>query len=252
MSRQAGWLAQIGLYNDCYALCLPLCLLGLGGPRWSLLSVGGVPLCRGWFCRSRLCVLGSSDWGNVYWGHSFFLFGTGDISDCWSLCCWCHGSRRSLFLFLFPLFCVAVRGFPCFPWVSCPFLFGFVSLDFLRPLGPGGVGGSTAGGGLSRVGFGSRCCGGSPLFPFLSFVTVGHWVIGRPRNGSRGGLLELLLCRFLGFLVLAPLTVHSAQRQQGRGLRVLGTNCSLYESEFRLCPKCKWALQLLAVHTRLT
>ena len=49
------------------------------------------------------------------------------------------------------------------------------------------------------------------MFPVLSFVTVGHWVIGRPRNGSGGGLLELLLCRFLGFLVLALLTVHSAQ-----------------------------------------
>ena len=92
-----------------------------------------------------------------------------------------------------------------------PLSFGSVSLDFLSPLGPSGVGGSTAGGGLSRVGFGSRCCGGSPLFPVLSFVTVGHWVIGRPRNGSRGGLFELLLCRFLGLLVLALLTVHSAQ-----------------------------------------
>ena len=75
------------------------------------------------------------------------------------------------------------------------------------------------------------------MFPVLSFVTVGHWVIGRPRNGSGGGLLELLLYRFLGVLVLALLTVHSAQRQQGRGLRVLGTNCSLHESEFRLCPE---------------
>ena len=85
--------------------------------------------------------------------------------------------------------------------------------------------------------YSSRCCGGSPLFPVLSFVTVGHWVIERPRNGSGGGLLELLLSRFQGFLVLALLTVHSAQRQQGRGLRVLGTNCSLHQSEFRLCPK---------------
>ena len=110
-------------------------------------------------------------------------------------------------------------------------------MDFLSPLGPGGVGGSTAGGGFSRVGFGSRCCGESPLFPVLSFVTVGHWVIGRPRNGSRGGLLELLLCRFLGSLVLALLKIHSAQWQQGRALRVLGTNCSLHESEFRLCPE---------------
>ena len=75
------------------------------------------------------------------------------------------------------------------------------------------------------------------MFPILSFITVGHWVIGRPRNGSGGGLLELPLYHFLGFLVLALPMVHSAQRQQGGGLRVLGTNCSLYESEFRLCPK---------------
>ena len=58
--------------------------------------------------------------------------------------------------------------------------------------------------------------------------------------------MKLLLYRFLGFLVLALLTVHSAQRQQGRGLRVLGTNCSLHESEFRLCPKVvlDWFLRL--------
>ena len=30
MSRQAGWLAQCSLYDDCYALCLPLCLFGFG------------------------------------------------------------------------------------------------------------------------------------------------------------------------------------------------------------------------------
>ena len=51
------------------------------------------------------------------------------------------------------------------------------------------------------MGFGSRYCGGSPLFPVLSFVTVGQWVIGRPRNRSGGSLLELPLYRFLGFLV---------------------------------------------------
>ena len=87
------------------------------------------------------------------------------------------------------------------------------------------------------MGFGLRCCGGSPLFPVVSFVTVGHWVIGRPRNGSGEGLLELPLFRFLGFLVLAIPMVYSAQRQQGSGLKVLGTNCSLHESEFRLCPE---------------
>ena len=75
------------------------------------------------------------------------------------------------------------------------------------------------------------------MFPVLSFVTVGRWVIGRPRNGSGGGLLELPLYHLLGFLVLTLPMVHSAQRQQGRGLRVLGANCSLHESEFRLCPE---------------
>ena len=45
----------------------------------------------------------------------------------------------------------------------------------------------------------------------LSFVTVGRWVIGRPRNGSGGGLLELPLCPLLGCLVLALPMVHSAQ-----------------------------------------
>ena len=75
------------------------------------------------------------------------------------------------------------------------------------------------------------------MFPVLSFVTVGRWVIGRPRNGSGGGLLELPLYYLLGFLVLTLPVVHSAQRQQGRVLRVLGTNCSLHESEFRLCPE---------------
>ena len=63
------------------------------------------------------------------------------------------------------------------------------------------------------MGFSTRCCRGSPLFPVLSVVTVGCWVIGSPQNGSGGGLLELLLYCFLGFLVLALSTVHSAQRQ---------------------------------------
>ena len=106
---------------------------------------------------------------------------------------------------------VWLSGVSLFSLSLLPLPFGFVSLGFLSPLGPGGAGGNTDGGELSRMGFGSRCCGGSPLFPVLSFVTVGHWVIGRPRNGSRGGQLELLLCRFLKFLVLTLLTAHSAQ-----------------------------------------
>ena len=82
MSRQAGWLAQNGLYNYYYALCLPLCLFGLGslvvtsvGRRCSTLSE--VILSVVFAC------LGSGDWGIVYWGHSFFLFGTGEIPDSW-------------------------------------------------------------------------------------------------------------------------------------------------------------------------
>ena len=46
----------------------------------------------------------------------------------------------------------------------------------------------------------------------------------------------LPLYHFLGFLVLTLPMVHSAQRQHSGGLRVLGTNYSLHESEFRLCP----------------
>ena len=81
MSRQAGWLAQIGLYNDCYALCLPLCLLGLGGPRWTLLSVGGVPLCWGSLCRSRLCVRSLAIGRMSIGAMASPYFGTGDIPD---------------------------------------------------------------------------------------------------------------------------------------------------------------------------
>ena len=61
------------------------------------------------------------------------------------------------------------------------------------------------------MGFGSECCGGSPLFLVFSFVAVGHWVIERPRNGSGGGLLELPVYHLLWFLVLALPMVHSAQ-----------------------------------------
>ena len=106
---------------------------------------------------------------------------------------------------------VWLSGVSLFSLSFLPLSFGFISMDFLSPLGPGGVGGNTAGGGLSRVGFGSQRCGGSPLFSVVSFVTVGHWVIGRPRNGSIGGLLELPLYLLLEFLVLALPTVHSAQ-----------------------------------------
>ena len=45
----------------------------------------------------------------------------------------------------------------------------------------------------------------------LSFVAVGHWVIGRPLDGSCWSLLELRLWCFQGFLVPVLPTGHSAQ-----------------------------------------
>ena len=209
MSRRAGWLAQIGLYDDCYALCLPLCLLGLGSQVGT--SVGRGCLLFGDVCRSRLCV------------------GVWRLGDCllgpWLLPTW-HGGHPGLLVvcvvgatgaaarvsFVVSFVCEAVRGFLCFPCIFCPLLFRIYFLGLLKPAWFWWCGGAHC---LKRVIPGglcsSRCCGGSPLFPVLSCVTVGHWVIGRPRNRSRGGLPELLVYRFLGFLVLALLTVHSAQ-----------------------------------------
>ena len=200
MSRQAGWLAQIDLYGDCYALCLPLCFLGLDGPRWTLLSVGGVPLCWGGLCRLRLCVGGLAIGRMSIRGHSFFLLGTGDIPDSWLFVLLVPREPPLMFPLLFPLFVRQFGGFLVFLTFSAPFfldLFPWASQARLvlvvwgahcwKRVIPGGL-------------YSSRCCRGSPLFPVLSFVAVGRWVIGRPRNGSGGGLLELLLYRFRGFL----------------------------------------------------
>ena len=44
----------------------------------------------------------------------------------------------------------------------------------------------------------------------LCFITVSHWVIGRPPNGSCWSLLELFLWCFLGFLVLVLPMIYSA------------------------------------------
>ena len=99
-------------------------------------------------------VVGSGDGEQTYTGLLFLSVWHGGIS----------GSSLLLFLLLVPfgaaarcsfVFCVCCQGFPCFPCVLCHFLFGSVSLDFLSLLGSGGVGGSTDGGGLSQVGFGS-------------------------------------------------------------------------------------------------
>ena len=211
MSRQAGWLARIGLYDDCYALRLPLCLLGLGGPRWALLSVGGVPLCWGSLCRSRLCV-GSLAIGRMSIGaiaSSYLARGTSRTPGYYVV--GASGAAAHV-PFVVSFVCEAVGGVSLFSLRFLPPSFRIYFLGLLKPAWFWWCGGAhywkrVIPGGL----YSSRCWGGSPLFSVLSFVAVGHWVIGRPRNGSRGGLLELLLYHLLGFLVLALLTVHSAQ-----------------------------------------
>ena len=60
MSRRADWVTQIGLYNDYYALYLPLVSSVVVGPGVDTLSVGGVLLLSGRICRSH-CVLGSDN-----------------------------------------------------------------------------------------------------------------------------------------------------------------------------------------------
>ena len=130
----------------------------------------GVFACRGCLSVAFVC-LGSGDWEDVYWGHSSFLFGTGDIPDSSLLCCWCRGSRRSLFHLLFPLFVRQCMGFLCFPCVFCPLLFRSISLGFSSSLGSGGVGGCTAGRGLSRVGYIARDVA-EDLLCFLFFLLL--------------------------------------------------------------------------------
>ena len=76
-----------------------------------------------------------------------------------------------MFSLLFPLSVRQFRGFPCFSCVFCPLLFGFISLGFSSPLGSGGVGGRTAGGGLSRVGYIARDFG-EDLLCFLFFLLL--------------------------------------------------------------------------------
>ena len=109
---------------------------------------------------------GSGDWGNVHWGPRFLLLATGDIPDSWMfvVCCWCLGGRRSVF----PLFVSFVLcGSSEISLFSLSFAssFGFVlSFRLLSPLALVVWRGITAGGGLCRAGFDSRCRGESALF----------------------------------------------------------------------------------------
>ena len=201
MSRQAGWLAQIGLYDDCYALCLPLCLLGLGGPRWTLLSVEGVPLCWGSLCRSRLCVRSLAIGGMSIEGHSFFLLGTGDIPDSWFCVVGATGAAAHV-PFVVSFVCEAVRGFPCFPCVFCPLLFfGSISLGFSSPLGSGGVGGHTTGRGLSRVGYIPRDVEEDLLcFLFFLLLQLATGSLEGLETGQEEVCLSCFCIPFWGFL----------------------------------------------------
>ena len=176
----------MGLYNDCYVLYLLLSLLDFGVSGgcfcWSGVFhfVGGVSLVA-------FCVCGSGDWGNIYWRHSFFLFwhvghprllvvlcfmvGAMEAAAHCSLCCFLC-LRGCLWVSLFSLSFLPPSFQIYFLWLLKPAWFWWCGEAHCRKrVIPGGL-------------YSSRCCGGSPLCPVLSFVTVGHWVIGRPRNKS--------------------------------------------------------------------
>ena len=142
---------------------------------------------------------------------SFFLFGTRESQT--PYCCYdvllvpVGGATHC-----FRLFCMCSRVVSLFSprFVSLSFQNYFLGL--LKSAWSWRCGGETLlGEGYAGRASGSQCCGGSPLFPVLSYVMVGHWVIGRPRNESGGSLLEVPLCYSLGFRVLALPVVHSAQ-----------------------------------------
>ena len=120
MSRQAGWLAQCGLYGDCYALCLPLCLFGFRSPVNA--SVGrGCLLCRGCFV-GRVC---------VFWGLAIGGMSIGAIASSYLA----RGTSRTpgyfvllvprepplMFPLLFPLLVRRFGGFFAFLAFSAPF-----------------------------------------------------------------------------------------------------------------------------------
>ena len=75
-----------------------------------------------------------------------------------------------MFPLSFPLFVRQFGGFLVFLAFYAPF-FRFISLGFLSPLGSGGVGGHTAGRGLSRVGCIARDVG-VDLLCFLFFLLL--------------------------------------------------------------------------------
>ena len=76
-----------------------------------------------------------------------------------------------MFPLLFPLFVRQFGGFLVFLVFSAPFFFGSISLGFSSLFGSGGVGGRTAGRGLSRVGYIARDVA-EDLLCFLFFLLL--------------------------------------------------------------------------------
>ena len=135
-------------------------------------SVGrGCLLCRGCFV-GRVCVFWGLAIGGMSIGaiaSSYLARGTSQTPGCFVLLV--PREPPLMFPLLFRLFCERVRGFPCFPCVFCPLLFGSISLGFSSPLGSGGVGGRTAGRELSRVGCIARDVA-EDLLCFLFFLLL--------------------------------------------------------------------------------
>ena len=135
-------------------------------------SVGrGCLLCRGCFV-GRVCVFWGLAIGGMSIGaiaSSYLARGTSQTPGCFVLLV--PREPPLMFPLLFRLFCERVRGFPCFPCVFCPLLFGSISLGFSSPIGSGGVGGRTAGRGLSRVGYIARDVA-EDLLCFLFFLLL--------------------------------------------------------------------------------
>ena len=135
-------------------------------------SVGrGCLLCQGCFV-GRIWVVWGLAIGGMSIGaiaSSYLARGTSQTPGCFVLLV--PREPPLMFPLLFPLFFEAVRGFACFPGVFCPLLFGSISLGFSSPIGSGGVGGHTAGRGLSRVGYIARDVA-EDLLCFLFFLLL--------------------------------------------------------------------------------
>ena len=175
MSWQVGWLAQIGLYDDCYALCLPLVYSVVGGPRGGYFCRSGVLYYIGEGFVGRVCVFGSGNGEQTYPGLWFLPVWHGGIPD----------SLLLLVVFLVPFgaathcffyFVCAVGGFLVF--LEFGFFFRFCSfLGLLKLAGSGGVGGHRCWGRLMPVGL---LPGSLRMFGGISFVSCSFFCYSWP------------------------------------------------------------------------